>query len=124
MIPGHEVVGSVASLGRGVVGFSEEDPVGIPWLHSTCGRCEFCTGGRENLCVGKSFTGYTVDGGYAEYALARAPFVLRPPPGNPAEVAPLLCAGIIGYRALKLALPRPGGRIGFFGFGGSAHLTI
>ncbi len=124
VVPGHEIVGRVARVGASVRRFHEGEWVGIPWLHWTCGRCEFCTTGRENLCLEKQFTGYSVDGGYAEYAVGNEDYIL-PLPARPAtELAPLLCAGIIGYRALKLALPRPGGRIGFFGFGGSAHLTL
>ncbi|HEV2449850.1 MAG TPA: zinc-binding alcohol dehydrogenase family protein [Thermoplasmata archaeon] len=124
VIPGHEVVGHVAALGRDATGVAVGDLVGIPWLHSTCGECEFCRSGRENLCERKSFTGYSVDGGYAEYAVARDRFVLPLSADDAARRAPFLCAGIIGYRALKLVMPPAGGRIGFFGFGGSAHLTL
>ena len=124
VIPGHEIVGTVARLGENVRSVSEGDRVGLPWLHSTCGRCEYCTTGRENLCERKEFTGYTTHGGYAPYVLGREGYLLRLPPGDASRWDPFLCAGIIGYRALKLALPRPGGRIGFFGFGGSAHLTL
>jgi alcohol dehydrogenase, propanol-preferring len=125
VIPGHEVVGQVARVGAGVEGFRAGDPVGVPWLHATCGRCAFCRTGRENLCDLKRFTGYSDDGGYAEYLVAEAPYALPLPSGEPSRWAPFLCAGIIGYRALKMALPNaPGGRIGFFGFGGSAHLTL
>ncbi len=98
--------------------------VGVPWLHATCGVCEFCRSERENLCLAKEFTGYSVDGGYAEAVVARAGYALPLPAGDPAHWAPFLCAGIIGFRALKLALPRARGRIGFFGFGGSAHLAL
>jgi alcohol dehydrogenase, propanol-preferring len=124
VVPGHEVVGRVAQRGPGVTGLEPGDVVGVPWLHGTCGECEFCRGGRENLCESKSFTGYSVDGGYAEFLLASERFLLPLSSGPGAEQAPLLCAGIIGYRALKLVLPPAGGRIGFFGFGGSAHLTL
>jgi alcohol dehydrogenase, propanol-preferring len=124
IVPGHEVVGRVESLGRGVSSLFEGQWVGVPWLRATCGECEYCSTGRENLCDRKSFTGYSENGGYAELAVGEEGFVL-PLPGEPtAETAPFLCAGIIGYRALKLVLPRAGGRIGFFGFGGSAHLTL
>ncbi len=124
VIPGHEIVGKVVRVGRNVRTLLEGEVVGIPWLHHTCGRCEFCMTSRENLCENKVFTGYTVNGGYAQYAVGEDGYVLRLPPGDATRLAPFLCAGIIGYRALKVALPRPGGRIGFFGFGGSAHLTL
>lgn len=124
VIPGHEIVGKVVSVGSEVRSLAEGDPVGLPWLHQTCGRCEYCTSGRENLCERKTFTGYTVDGGYAPYVVGEEGYLLRLPSGDATRWAPFLCAGIIGYRALKASLPRPGGRIGFFGFGGSAHLTL
>jgi len=124
VVPGHEVVGTVAHVGSGIRGFTAGQRVGIPWLRRTCGECEYCLSGRENLCPAKEFTGYSAPGGYAEYVVADARYALRLPPGDPDPLAPLLCAGIIGYRALKMALPRPGGRIGFFGFGGSAHLSL
>jgi alcohol dehydrogenase, propanol-preferring len=124
LIPGHEIVGRVEAVGADVSNFAVGDRVGIPWLQSTCGRCEYCQTSRENLCEKKGFTGYSANGGYAEYAIGEEGYVFRLPPGDPARLAPFLCAGIIGYRALKAALPRPGGRIGFFGFGGSAHLTM
>jgi propanol-preferring alcohol dehydrogenase len=124
IVPGHEVVGTVARLGPRARSVAVGDRVGVPWLHATCGRCEYCTSGRENLCDEKLFTGYTRDGGYAPFVVGQDGYVLRLPPGDPAHWAPFLCAGIIGYRALKTALPRPGGRIGFFGFGGSAHLAL
>jgi len=124
IVPGHEIVGTVVRVGRAVRTVSSGERVGIPWLHHTCGRCEYCTTGRENLCAEKVFTGYTVNGGYAEYALGEEGYTFPLPSVDAAQFAPFLCAGIIGYRALKVALPRPGGRIGFFGFGGSAHLTL
>ena len=124
VVPGHEVVGRVVRAGADVRTLSVGDRVGVPWLHRTCGRCEYCTTGRENLCDRKEFTGYTIDGGYVEYVLGEEGFVFRLPQGDAVRWAPFLCAGIIGYRAFKMALPRPGGRIGFFGFGGSAHLTL
>jgi len=124
VVPGHEIVGTVVRIGKGVRTLSEGDFVGIPWLHHTCGRCEYCTTGRENLCSEKVYTGYSVNGGYAEYALGEEGYTFSLPSTEAARFAPFLCAGIIGYRALKVALPRPGGRIGFFGFGGSAHLTL
>jgi propanol-preferring alcohol dehydrogenase len=124
MIPGHEVVGRVDRVGPEVSAWSVGDRVGIPWLHQTCGHCAFCRTGQENLCGSKEFTGYTVPGGYAPWALAEDGFALPLPEGDAAPLAPLLCAGIIGYRALKVAAPPPGGRVGFFGFGASAHLTL
>jgi alcohol dehydrogenase, propanol-preferring len=124
VIPGHEAVGTVERLGGEVRELRIGQRVGLPWLGSTCGRCAFCLGGRENLCLEKRLTGYGAPGGYAELAVGDARFVHPLPAGGPAALAPWLCAGLIGYRALKLARPAPGGRIGFFGFGGSAHLTL
>lgn len=124
VVPGHEIVGTVERLGPQSQGFRVGETVGVPWLRGTCGACEFCLSGRENLCGSKVFTGYTVDGGYAERVTVPQGYALKVPSGEPAHIAPLLCAGIIGYRALKMALPRPGGRLGFFGFGGSAHLAV
>lgn len=124
VIPGHEIVGKIVGVGGEVRSLSVGQRVGIPWLRWTCGRCEYCVAGRENLCENKRFTGYSENGGYAEYATGEEGYVFPLPDSDPAGLAPLLCAGIIGYRALKFALPRPGGRIGFFGFGGSAHLTL
>jgi propanol-preferring alcohol dehydrogenase len=124
IIPGHEAVGKIVEVGSLVKNLSKGDTVGVPWLHSTCGKCEFCVSGRENLCHNKIYTGYSVNGGYAEYMTGKEGYVFKLPEENNAELAPLLCAGIIGYRALKLALPRPGARIGFFGFGASAHITL
>lgn len=125
IIPGHEIVGKVESVGEEVTSFAVGDFVGIPWLHSTCGKCEYCITGRENLCDSKVFTGYSVNGGYAQLAAGKENYVFKIQNGsNFASMAPFFCAGIIGYRAMKLALPAPGGRIGFFGFGGSAHITL
>ena len=124
VIPGHEVVGVVERVGAGVRSLSAGERVGVPWLHHTCGKCEYCASGRENLCEAKRFTGYSVNGGYAPYVLGEEGYVLNLPSGEPSRWAPFLCAGIIGYRALKIALPAQSGRIGFFGFGGSAHLTL
>ncbi len=124
VVPGHEVVGSVAALGAGAEGFREGDRVGIAWLRSTCGRCRFCASGRENLCIDPSFTGWDADGGYAEYAVVPAAFAYAIPEAFDDEhAAPLLCAGIIGYRALERARLPEGGRLGIYGFGGSAHLA-
>jgi propanol-preferring alcohol dehydrogenase len=125
VIPGHEVVGVVDRVGRDVRTIKEGDRVGIAWLQRVCGRCEFCTSGRENLCPYARFTGYHVDGGYAEYALAPETFAYQIPQNlNDDEVAPLLCAGIIGYRALRLSGVKAGQRLGLYGFGASAHITI
>lgn len=125
VVPGHEVVGEVVALGPGVNHrFAVGDRVGVAWLRHTCGRCKFCVRGQENLCPESAYTGWDVDGGYAEYLTAPADFVHQLPPGyTDAELAPLLCAGIIGYRALMLADVPAGGRLGIYGFGGSAHLT-
>ncbi len=125
VIPGHQVVGVVKKIGGGVTRFKPGDRVGIAWLHSTCGECEYCRAGKENLCDNAAFTGYTVDGGYAEYALAAEQFTYFIPQGFPDEqAAPLLCAGIIGFRALRLCGIERGGRLGFYGFGSAAHLAI
>jgi propanol-preferring alcohol dehydrogenase len=125
VIPGHEAVGTVERVGRDVTDLKEGDRVGIAWLQDTCGRCEFCLSGRENLCLRATFTGYQVNGGYAEYAVLAARYAY-PVPAQFAdeEAAPLLCAGIIGYRALRLSGIRPGGRLGLYGFGASAHIAI
>ena len=125
VIPGHETVGIVERAGRGVRAVKEGDRVGIAWLQGTCGRCEFCRTKRENLCPTATFSGYHVDGGYAEYALVSEAFIYPIPPAfSDDEAAPLLCAGIIGYRALRLSGVQPGQRLGMYGFGASAHVTI
>jgi propanol-preferring alcohol dehydrogenase len=124
VVPGHEVVGHVAGLGAGVDDFREGDRVGVAWLRSTCGICLFCRSARENLCPRSEYTGWDADGGYAEFTTVRAEFAYRLPVGyTDEELAPLLCAGIIGYRALERAALPTGGRLGIYGFGGSAHLT-
>jgi alcohol dehydrogenase, propanol-preferring len=125
VIPGHETVGMVDRVGRDVQTLKEGDRVGIAWLQRTCGQCEFCRSGRENLCSNPTFTGYHVDGGYAEYATVPEHFAYPiPSVFTDDEAAPLLCAGIIGYRALRLSGIRPGQRLGLYGFGASAHITI
>ncbi|HWF59171.1 MAG TPA: zinc-dependent alcohol dehydrogenase family protein [Nitrospira sp.] len=125
LIPGHQAVGTVMQVGLKVSEIKEGDRVGIAWLQGTCGQCEFCTGGRENLCLQAKFTGYQVDGGYAEYAVVPARFAYPIPPiFSDEEAAPLLCAGIIGYRALRLSGIKPGQRLGLYGFGASAHIAI
>jgi propanol-preferring alcohol dehydrogenase len=124
-VPGHQVVGRVEALGDGVEDLAVGDRAGVAWLASTCGECSYCASGRENLCERARFTGRDVDGGFAEAMLADARFVYPLPDAySDIEAAPLLCAGIIGYRALKLSEVRPGGRLGLFGFGASAHLAI
>ncbi len=121
LVPGHEVAGTVARLGTSVQGWSIGDRAGLPWLGTTCGRCPFCLRREENLCDDPRFTGYDQDGGYAEYALADARFACHLPPGYDApHAAPLLCAGMIGYRAY--AMVRGAQRIGLYGFGAAAHL--
>ena len=125
VVPGHEVVGVVDAAGDATSHLRVGDRVGIPWLRATCGRCRFCRTGRENLCTSPAFTGWDADGGYAPYALVDESFAYRLPAGYDDEhVAPLLCAGIIGFRALRRAQLPPGGRLGVYGFGASAHLTI
>src|SRR6185295_13815827 len=122
IIPGHEIVGRVTATGAAVTRFRSGDRVGVPWLGSTCGTCAYCKSGRENLCNDARFTGYHLDGGYAEYALAdeRYCFAL-PPEYSDIEAAPLLCAGLIGYRALKMA--GDARRLGIYGFGAAAHIV-
>lgn len=125
VIPGHETVGIVDRVGRDVRTIKEGDRVGIAWLQRTCGRCEFCRSARENLCVEPTFTGYQTDGGYADCAVVPERFAYPIPPiFTDEEAAPLLCAGIIGFRALRLSGVQPGQRLGLYGFGGSAHITI
>lgn len=122
--PGHEVVGEVVALGPGAEGFSVGDRAGIAWLRHTCGHCAYCLRGDENLCPQSRYTGWDADGGYAEFATVPAAFAHRLPEGyTDSELAPLLCAGIIGYRSLLRAQLPSGGRLGLYGFGGSAHLT-
>jgi alcohol dehydrogenase, propanol-preferring len=122
IIPGHEVVGIVADVGADEHDVRIGERVGIPWLAHTCGRCRYCTSGRENLCDAALFTGYTVDGGYAEYALADARYCFHLPDGFASdELAPWLCAGLIGYRALRTA--GDASRLGIYGFGAAAHIV-
>jgi len=125
LIPGHEIAGVVESVGSEVARFREGDRVGVPWLYSTCGKCDFCRRGLENLCENARFTGYHVDGGYAQYVVVPEAFAYRLPQGfSDVEATPLLCGGVIGYRALKLSEVRPGERLGLYGFGSSAHMVI
>lgn len=125
VIPGHEVVGEVVEVGAEAGGeFVPGDRVGVAWLRHTCGQCAYCLRGRENLCPSSLYTGWDADGGYAEFTTVPAAFALRLPRGySDVELAPLLCAGIIGYRALLRTDLPSGGRLGLYGFGGSAHLT-
>jgi len=122
IVPGHEIVGEVIGMGRDVAGFQAGDRVGVPWLGHTCGACAYCLGGRENLCDAPGFTGYTIDGGYAELTVADADYVF-PLPGDmgDAAAAPLLCAGLIGYRSLRLAGEAE--TLGLYGFGAAAHIV-
>lgn len=123
LIPGHEIVGIIEEMGEGVTGFQKGQRVGIPWLGWTCGDCDYCCSGRENLCDEAKFTGYTLDGGYAEHTVADARYCF-PLPGDESDVsmAPLLCAGLIGYRSLmKTGTAR---RVGLYGFGAAAHIVI
>ncbi|HEY8524737.1 MAG TPA: zinc-dependent alcohol dehydrogenase family protein [Acidimicrobiales bacterium] len=123
-VPGHEVVGRVERLGPGAGRFAVGDRVGIAWLRRTCGACRFCRRGDENLCLAPAFTGWDADGGYAELAVVDEAYAYRLPDGFDDEhAAPLLCAGIVGYRALKRAAVPPGGRVGIYGFGASAHIV-
>jgi propanol-preferring alcohol dehydrogenase len=125
VVPGHQVVGRVEAHGAGATRFAHGDRVGIAWLRWTCGTCAFCTTGRENLCRAAEFTGWSADGGFAEYAVVHEDWAYRiPEVFDDVEAAPLLCAGIIGYRALQLAGVPRGGRLGVYGFGSSAHLTL
>ena len=124
VVPGHEVVGTVAAVGERVGRFAEGDRVGIAWLRHTCGECAWCRRGEENLCPASRYTGWDEDGGYAEYAVVPAAFAYDIPADlSDEQAAPLLCAGIIGYRALRRANLPPGGRLGLYGFGASAHIT-
>jgi propanol-preferring alcohol dehydrogenase len=125
IVPGHQVVGVVEAVGARVTGWRAGDRAGLAWLGGACGRCRFCAGGRENLCVDARFTGWDDDGGYATRCVARAEFALHLPDGfADRDVAPLLCGGVIGYRSLKVSGIQPGGRLGLYGFGASALLAI
>ena len=125
VVPGHQVVGVVDQIGEGAKRFTLGQRVGIAWLRWTCGECRYCLAGRENLCPRARFTGYQEDGGYAEYAVAPEDFAYALPGElDAASTAPLLCAGIIGFRALRQAQTKPGSRLGLYGFGSSAHIVI
>jgi propanol-preferring alcohol dehydrogenase len=120
IIPGHEIVGKVVDAGRDVRRLKVGDKVGIPWLGATCGRCRYCQSGEENLCDSARFTGYQIDGGYAEYTVADARYAFPVQGDIDAEIAPLLCAGLIGYRSLRMAGDAE--RLGIYGFGAAAHI--
>ncbi|HUC61244.1 MAG TPA: zinc-dependent alcohol dehydrogenase family protein [Alphaproteobacteria bacterium] len=123
LVPGHEIVGRVVAVGREVEDLAVGDRVGVPWLGWTCGTCDYCRSGRENLCDRARFTGYQIDGGYGDYTLADARYCFRIPERfADVEAAPLLCAGLIGYRALRLA--GEGRRLGLYGFGAAAHIAV
>jgi propanol-preferring alcohol dehydrogenase len=122
VIPGHEIVGTVAAMGEGASGFAIGERVGVPWLGHTCGHCPYCARGRENLCDAPGFTGYTIDGGYAERTVADSRYCFRLPDRyTDVEAAPLLCAGLIGYRTLAMAGDAE--RVGIYGFGAAAHIV-
>jgi propanol-preferring alcohol dehydrogenase len=120
IVPGHEIVGRVAALGGGVAGFAIGERVGVPWLGATCGVCPYCRAGKENLCDEPIFTGYTRDGGYATHAVADARYCFPLPSGDDAALAPLLCAGLIGWRSYRMAGDAPA--LGLYGFGAAAHI--
>ena len=123
LVPGHQVVGVVEELGEGVEGFAVGERVGVPWLGWTCGECRYCESGRENLCGRARFTGYDLDGGYATHAVADGRFCFRIPEGYPdLQAAPLLCAGLIGHRALRMTAGAE--RLGLYGFGAAAHIVL
>ncbi len=125
LVPGHQVVGVVEARGTGASRFRDGDRIGIAWLRHTCGACAYCRSGRENLCESSRFTGWDADGGYAEFAVVPEAYAYSiPEVFDDAEATPLLCAGIIGYRALQRSETPPGGRLGLWGFGSSAHVTI
>jgi propanol-preferring alcohol dehydrogenase len=123
LVPGHQIVGEVVACGAGVTGFAAGQRIGVPWLGGSCGDCGFCRAGEENLCDGAVYTGYQVDGGFAQYCVADARYCFPIPPGfDSVQAAPLLCAGLIGYRSYRPA--RAARRIGFYGFGAAAHILV
>lgn len=125
LTPGHQVVGEVVGIGARVMGWSLGERAGVPWLYNACSTCDYCLRGEENLCREAKFTGFHVDGGYAEFILAQAKYALKVPKKiKDTDVAPLLCAGIVGYRSLRKSDLQPGERLGLVGFGASAHLVI
>jgi len=125
LIPGHQIVGVVDALGAGAKTFREGDRVGVAWVYSTCGECAYCMKGLENLCDRARFTGYNADGGYAEAMIVSESFAYALPAGfTDLQAAPLLCAGIVGFRSFRLSNARPGERVGLYGFGASAHIIL
>lgn len=125
LIPGHQIVGVIEKTGENVKKLKKGERVGVAWLHSSCGRCKYCLKGMENLCDSPDFTGYTVDGGYAEYVVSREEFTYKIPEDfSDSDSAPLLCAGIIGYRSFKLSNVKNGENLGLYGFGASAHIVL
>ncbi len=125
LVPGHQVVGVIEETGNRITGHKIGDRVGLPWMNSTCGTCDYCTDSRENLCECARFTGLHCQGGYAEYVTAPGQFVYPLPSGiSDKQAAPLLCAGVIGYRTLILSGTKPGGKLGMYGYGASAHVTL
>ena len=123
LVPGHQIVGEVVARGARVAGFAAGERIGVPWLGGSCGDCDFCRAGEENLCDGAVYTGYQVDGGFAQYCVADARYCFPIPPGfDSVQAAPLLCAGLIGYRSYRPA--RAARRIGFYGFGAAAHILV
>lgn len=125
LVPGHQIVGRVEKSGENVEKFDVGDRVGVPWLYSTCGECKFCEEGRENLCEGIRFTGLHADGGFAEKTVSEEGFTYSLPEGlSPVKVAPMLCGGVIGYRALQISGASEGDNLGLYGFGSSAHMVI
>lgn len=124
-IPGHQIVGRVDAIGDGVNQHREGDRLGVPWLYQSCGRCRYCRAGKENLCENIRFTGLHADGGFADYVVVDARFAYPIPDFfSDTEAAPLLCAGVVGYRSLRLSRVQPGQRLGLYGFGASAHIII
>ena len=125
IVPGHQIVGVVDRCGEGVSAFKPGDRAGVPWLYHTDQTCHYCLNGTENLCEHGLFTGYDVNGGYAQYHIVSQEFAYHLPDGfEDVQAAPLLCAGVIGFRALRLAEVKPGSRVGMYGFGASAHICI
>jgi propanol-preferring alcohol dehydrogenase len=125
LILGHEVIGIIEKVGKNIKEFSEGDKVGVAWIHSSCGVCKYCIRGQENLCTYARFTGYTANGGYAEYMIIPSSFAYKLPKNlNLKNSAPFMCAGVIGFRSLRLSNIQPGQHLGLFGFGASAHIVI
>jgi propanol-preferring alcohol dehydrogenase len=124
-VPGHQIVGVVDAIGQGVTLYQVGDRLGVPWLYETCGQCRYCRAGKENLCENIHFTGLHADGGFAEYVVVGEKFAYPiPTVFSDVEAAPLLCAGVVGYRSLRLSQVQPGQRLGLYGFGASAHLML